>query len=440
MYDLYKILALTVNFIILNFHVFAQIERTSPIIDSVFCKKNYSVFSALYNQKVFNNETLRAWSNVYKNCPDYSKNTYIYGANLYESFLKKESDTTNRLKYLDTLIGIYTKRIEVFGQEDIVNGMIGVALFKYNPDSYNNALHYLQKSLLLRKEKSNPDVIVSYFHISFTRYMNKEISSKSFLETYLYLTEIINENFKNEDDYKKNQYEQAFKIINSKINSKLIISCDTLSLFIEPLLKREPTDSYLFSSFAGIINKNCPDSEFATWFTETRLLTQNNSDDFNNYGDVMYNKKDYNKAKEYYLKALSIENDRKRKSDIYVKLSKLSKLEESVSYAKKALLNDSLNGDAYLQLANEYINGLDICFKDKDNSFFMKKAVYWLATDLCNKAKFVEPSLSPTADKFISIYSEFFPKQEEIFFNGYNTGDLITFNCWFTGTTKVRIK
>ena len=76
---------------------------------------------------------------IYLACPQIikcsyliSKNIYIYGVRIYRDRIAKGSNESIKAGALDTLMLIYDKRIEYFGQEGLTLGRKGLDLFKYD--------------------------------------------------------------------------------------------------------------------------------------------------------------------------------------------------------------------------------------------------------------------------------------------------------------------
>jgi hypothetical protein len=54
------------------------------------------------------------------------------------------------------------------------------------------------------------------------------------------------------------------------------------------------------------------------------------------------------------------------------------------------------------------------------------------------KAKAIDPNVAEEANSLISNYSEYFPKREDVFFEGFTDGQTYQVGCWIGESTIVR--
>ena len=78
--------------------------------DSVECITNLSLYREYYKQKIYN-DALNPWRWTFLNCPQSSGNIYKNGPVIIKTIMKKDDE--NRSAYLDTLMQIYDKRIQI---------------------------------------------------------------------------------------------------------------------------------------------------------------------------------------------------------------------------------------------------------------------------------------------------------------------------------------
>ncbi|OFX87819.1 MAG: hypothetical protein A2W99_16015 [Bacteroidetes bacterium GWF2_33_16] len=109
--------------------------------------------------------------------------------------------------------------------------------------------------------------------------------------------------------------------------------------------------------------------------------------------------------------------------------------EKAREYALKALELKPNYGLAYILIGSIYVSSAELCGEE----YLLKAIVYCLAVDMFEKAKEVDKSVSETADKFIEVYSRYFPSQEDIF-GGPREGDKFKIECWINRETTVRYR
>ena len=114
---------------------------------------------------------------------------------------------------------------------------------------------------------------------------------------------------------------------------------------------------------------------------------------------------------------------------------------EARSFYRKALDVKDDFGRAYIAIGDLYVRAVSECSggEMKRND----KAVYWLAIDMYQRAKQVDPSVEAMADNKIQSYSRYYPNQEDIFYrDDWTKGESfrINYGCysWINRSTVVR--
>ncbi|MBK8806458.1 MAG: hypothetical protein IPO21_07390 [Bacteroidales bacterium] len=419
---------------------FGQSKYGNTPEDSVKCLENLSVYKVYYDQKNFGTATLNSWRWVYNNCPKSSKNIYIHGVKMYESFLQSETDSKKKDAYMDTILTIYDQRIANFGEEGIVLGYKGVDLISYKPTDYNKALGFLEKSVTLLENSTKADVLSLYFQAIVFKYKNNEIDQKAAVEYYGKIMPIIESNITNAKESSKKYYEQAKQSVEALLINDVKPTCEILVSILKPKFDATPNDPELLKKIISTLEKQCNETELYMTAVEKLLPIEPSAKAYESFGDMMYLKKNTSKAIESYKSAASLETDPVKKAEIFVKLSKLASGSAAISYANQAIAQDSKNGNAYLLIAVEYAKGASSCVAGDEQAAFKEKTIFWLAADYCVRAKNADPSIASTANNLLASYEARFPGSEEIFFQGLKIGDSYSINCSFSGTTTVRAR
>ena len=89
------------------------------------CLESLSLYIEFFKQKNYN-DAIVGWRQAVEICPKSRKSLYINGSKMYKSFIKEEKDPAKRDLLVDTLLALYDKRIENFGQEGYVLGEKGL--------------------------------------------------------------------------------------------------------------------------------------------------------------------------------------------------------------------------------------------------------------------------------------------------------------------------
>jgi len=161
------------------------------------------------------------------------------------------------------------------------------------------------------------------------------------------------------------------------------------------------------------------------------------SDAYVFYAGILMDKKETNKAVEYFNKAINLESDKYKKAKYYYRVANVYKKRGSRSkareYARKALKERPSMGVAYLLIANLYAASANTCGTDE----ISKRMVYVAAANKARKAKSVDPGITSTANKYIKSYMASAPSKKLIFTEGLTSGSPHKVGCWINETVRI---
>lgn len=149
---------------------------------------------------------------------------------------------------------------------------------------------------------------------------------------------------------------------------------------------------------------------------------------------------EYEKAIAYYEELLANETDVDKKATYTLRISKvyyvhLRKFSKSREYALKAAKLRPNWGEPYLVIGRLYASSGPLC---GPGTGFDSQVVVWVALDMWNKAKSVDPAAAPEANKFIRRYSQYMPNKEDIFIRSLKEGGTFKVPCWIQRNTVIR--
>ncbi len=400
------------------------------------CKRDLSEYIEFVKQKNYI-DALPAWRRVYKACPQSSKSIYINGPKIYKAMMKK--DKANKLAYLDTIMQIYDKRIEYFGQEGNVIGRKGNDLYRYNKKAYEEAYGYLKKSAELMGGKAQPAILQQYMATSADMYKNKKIDAGQVVSDFSKISDAlvaIQERLK-----EKPAKLEKIKKVEENVGKLFIAtgagSCDVLVEHFTSKFNETPKDIELLKTITKYLNKGeCTDSKLFFDASVNLYELEPSSVAAYNIAKMAAKKKDFAKASDFYKKAIEMEENDENKAQYYYELAAVSVKTPSVSrgYALKAAALKPGWGAPYILIGRLYAGAANSCGEDK----FTKAAVYWLAVDMFIKAKSIDPSVTEEANKLIATYKPYFPGKEDAFAYNVTQGAVVKIECWINETTKAR--
>jgi len=400
------------------------------------CETDYAIYRNEYKQKNYE-EALKSWRKVYNNCPTYNQNTFVNGPKLYYDRIK--NDENNKQYYIDTIMNIYDDRIKYFGGEDYILGLKGSDLLKYSPELYLESYVMLRKSVTSLGNKSNPEVILSYFKsLDKTQRNSEEVTKQDVLDAYIILSDIISYNINNNSKYSK-----YYEIAQTNIENIFApyASCEDLVLVFGDRLNSNFDDiEFLRKITLFLDKKDCTENEvFFTAVEQLHKLSPTSSSSYD-MGNNSLSKKNYSESIKYFNQAIELEEDIDYKASYYLRLAYAYQMTNSFSKARSAALSAAELkpewGEPYLIIGDIYVASSSSC----GSTNLERRSVFWLAVDSYRKAKNVDNLLSEKADKKISTWSKQFPSKEDCIWEDLQSGDSYKVSCWSNKSVKVRTR
>ena len=430
------------------FHSFSQINNNSSEntdkygSDPEKCKMNLSFYIEFYKQKNYDAAYL-PWSVVFRECPKSSKNIYIHGPTIVMNKINKIIDPMVQNKYIDTLMQIYDKRIQLFGEDGKVLGIKGIDYYKLYPQKKAEAYKILDKSIQLEGNNSDADVISTFFSVAADLVKDKGITDEQFFDQYNNLSFMISSQMKQSPDSSltlKLQSTQE-KLDLTFINSGKA-TCDKIVPVFTKKFESNKEDIITLKSIVKILGEQeCIDSKVYADASELLNKIEPSSLSAYSLAKLSLKKNDYAKASTFYLQAIDLEKSIQKKAQYYYELAlmtgtNLNQMNEARSYAYKAIEYRKNWGKPYLLIGTLYAQSVKDC---GENTFF-QSMTYMAAVDKMIQASTIDHSCTKEAEKYISSYSSNFPTKEEGISKGIKEGDSYTIGCWVNETIKVRFK
>ena len=399
------------------------------------CEDLTSVYYTYYETKSYS-DALPAWSWVFNNCPNPSVKLFIRGPKIINSKIKE--DETNRISYIDTLMMIYDRRNELFGNEGKVLGLKGYDLInleiKYSLDRGEEALEYLQKSLNLDSINSTPQAVYGYMR-TIVYLEKKGIKTKDdVLSAYSRVSSIMSYNISNNTKQKK-KFESIEKNL-EKLFTPYANCEDIVTLYNQTFEENKDNIEYIKNALRLLNSKECTKSNLYFEMSKQMYILNPSSTAAHQMAKMSLAKRNFSEAISFSKKAIDSDDESDLKAEYYLTLAEAYRFSGSYSAARKAVYS-ALNlkngwGKAYITLGNIYVSGAKSC-----GDGFELKTVYWVAIDAFKNA-LSDSETKLEASRNINTYSKFFPKKESCFFNGIQPNSEYTVGCWINKKTIVR--
>ncbi len=388
---------------------------------------NMSTYTEFYNQKNYK-DAYPTWKWCFENCDDRvsektTKNIFIQGPTILENVIAtREGDA--REAAIDTLLIIYDKRIQLYGQEATYLGSKAIMLNKYRPQNYVDVYNMCARVFELAGNSANYGVLKLYMVVALNRYEKEEISKEEMVNIYSAIADALAEQVEKEtkEDKKAKIADAATAVEELFVNSSAA-DCKSIIDVFSPKFEADPTNVELAKKIVKLLrNGNSDECKLSDLYMRTAIVMYENeksSAAAHAIGQAYFKRGESGKAEQYYNEAISLEESNEKKADMYYEL---------------ALAVDPNYGKAYLLIGRVYAAGGKGC----GNDAFENKWVYWVVVDQFQKAKSVDPSVAEEANKLISTYSAYFPKAGDAFWADMKEGATVTVGCWINETTTAR--
>ncbi len=426
------------------------------------CITNLSIY--VEHAKVKNYEAAYTpWKMVYDNCPALNYANFAYGEKILKDKIKKATGA-EKDGFVKDLLGLYDASSKHFPNKvKLAPKLIKIASLKREHKLATDTEIYDLLHKAFTEDKANfksPKALYTYFSTLVDLHNAGSKDLQSVFDTYDDVTEKIeSENKKmtsiitkllpkEEEGTLTSKEKKRLKgaTTNSKsygkiagsIDTKLgaLANCENLIPLYEKNFEAKKNDvAWVKRAVGRMFAKECTDAPLFRKLFEAQLALDPSADAYM-YGGLLKQKAgDKSGAIQDFNKAVELEQDPYKKSNILYKIATIvrrSSKSSARNYAQKAINANSSNGKAYLLIANLYAGSANQC----GTTPFEKRAIYWKAADMAAKAGRVDPSLSGRASQTAKSYRAKAPSKTDIFNSGM-AGKTVTFKCWVGGSVKV---
>ena len=451
--------------------------------DSVSCVTNLSMYREYYKQweaskyapEAISMEMVKAWREVFLNCPRASQYVYTNGEKIMEYFIR--TNPQEKDAYIDTLCMLMDTRARYFsvdpktGSSQVANimGRKGLLIYTYNKNRYEEAYNVLKDAVALDPSQLQGAYIDAYFKATIDMVNNNKAEKMTIINVYQELSEVLDNNIgalaetetelvaaKEEAETSGDaeavagfdkQLEKNEKSININKGVKNNLdnlfqpfaSCEDLIKVFSAKMAETPNDVTLLKRITTILDKkDCTDSKlFLDAAVKLNELEPSPEASYS-LGIKFFKDKKYSDAATFFEQATKTDNnDRKYRAyrNLGMCYQNMGSLSRARDIFRRAAQVDPTNGEPYLLIADLYAESAKQYSGDIERG-----SVYCAAVDKCNKAKAVDPSCADKANSRIRNFSSGFPSMETIFFNDYNEGQSFNVGGWIGETTTIRAK
>jgi len=377
---------------------------------------------------------------LHENAPDLNPAIYIDGADIYEELAMKESDKAKKQEYTARSLEMFDLRLQYFPDEDkgdIMNRKANTAfkLLYKDPSQYDRLMEIFMKTM----EESNDELvyynITPFMSVIKNRYEKGELTDQEVLDIYDRLGQMVEKKVAENGKY-ASKYLEAGENMDSIFAGFFTMSCAQIEDKLMPKLLENPDDVDLAKRVISLsLASSCTDQDF--FMTAAETLFQNGEEDpglAKALGTRAMVNEDYEKAKEWFQKAIEISSNEEQKADITMDLGSIAMKEGQKSTARKhflqaANMDESLAEKAYTNIGNMYMQSYEQCKAGQDP--VEDRAIFIAAYEKYRKAG---------NSSAMASAQEQFPSKEEVFTYNKEVGDQVTVGCWIDETVTIRTR
>lgn len=414
--------------------------------DSVQCVRNWSLYAEYYRQRNYE-MAWEPWKYMFNDCPKATINIYIHGANMIKYFYNNETDPDRRDAWVDTLMTLYDRRIEMFGEEGRVLGRKAADLYQLRPSDIRELYDLSERSIELEGMNAGADVLLINFQSVIRLVDAALLEPDAIIEAFDRATDIIEYNLEhNPEDARF--YNPAKNNIRSMFEP--YATCESLAQVFGPRFEADPENIELLERITEMLeNAGCTNEDLFFEATLQLHQLQPNAESAFLMGRLENNRESYQQALVFFQQAADLyteENAARHQERIFrsywimaeISFRQLRNLPQARTYARQAHEADPTDGRPLILIGEMYAASANECGDDD----VTKKSAFWVAVDKFTEARNVatDENVKDRAAQLIETYKLYFPNNEEIFFHGYTEGETYRVECWINRTTRIRAR
>jgi len=446
------ILLFTIALLSVSAKSFAQAPDDCTILMSYFTEQ----------AKIKNYEAaLPHYENLIKDCPNYNLAIYQYGIKMFEYFVEEKGDKSK----INNLIEAYQLRLQNFPEQTKEGEVLSsIAQIKFDNNLGSKAEQFKAYDEAFKKDPENftsGKSLYAYFSLAVDLFNDGQKDIQEIFDLYdVVISKIDTEKnslaskltplmdkeeagtaLTDKEQRAKDVYENnlgVYATVEESVNGKLgqLADCPNLIPLYEKDYEQKKDDiDWLKGASNRLDAKDC-ESPLSNKLAVRLHELEPSSTSAYLLGKQAEAEGKASKALEYFNQAADLEKDNSKKARIYYSIAenyrKKGSLGTARTYYNKMLEAKPSAGMAYYKIGSMYAESANNC----GTTVFEKRAMYWLAADMMDKAARVDGTIASNARAAASSYRQRAPQASDIFSEGM-AGKTVKFNCWVGGSVRV---
>lgn len=335
---------------------------------------------------------------VFTEAPKAQVSTYTNGAKILRALIAGEKDAAKQKQYFNELMKVHDQRIQYLDdlnklvKRDATKGsIIGMKAHDYftmGGQDMNEAYNMFKEAIELEKENSDYFVLQEFMDAAARKMKSDESYKEQFIQDYLFASGVADGALKAAT---KENDKKLLKVAKDNIDAFFINSgvatCDNLQAIYAPKVEQNKTNlDYLKQVISVMQMLNCTEQEAYFAASEAAHAIEPTAETAVGCGYMYYKKGDMDKCIDYFDQAINLEQDQLKKADYAYKTAAIlfskKQLSKAKQYALKAISLDGNNGKPYILIANMYASS-----PNWSDEAALNKCTYFAVIDKLQKQK-----------------------------------------------------
>jgi tetratricopeptide (TPR) repeat protein len=399
-------------------------------------------------------EALKYWRIAYNTAPGSNgrvKYHFEDGAAIYRYLYGQVTDSISKKLLVDTIMSIYDKKVECFGEAAYISGMKGFDYYYYFPGYVSNKqiFEFFKANFDQKGQQADYFVVNPFAKLLYDGVMDGSVD----LETGRKYTSLILASVTYGKANCKGKQCEAWEIIEEYAPVRLeglesidgFYECEYYKNKYFKLFRQYPDSCEIVNlAYARMLRGNCPPDDAGLQEVKavkgTKCYVAPPAVSCAAQGNENYSQGKYNAAVESYLECVENAADPDQKAKYLLLVAKiyyrdLRNYPKARKYALDAARLKPSWGEPYMLVGNLYASSGPLCGTGRG---WESQVVTWPAIDMWTKARSVDAQVAGEASALIARYRQYMPKKEDIFFRNIKAGDSYFVPCWIQESTTVR--
>ncbi|MFY0591574.1 hypothetical protein [Roseivirga sp.] len=370
--------------------------------------------------------------------PGLSTAVYINALKVWKDSYKNTKVVAEKKEYADKIMDLYQKRYDNFeGEKKKVIDRQAMDAFQYyykDKSKTQELIDLFEEAYALKGNDAYYPLGRYYMNMATFAYVRKVITDDDeVLRIYDRCTEHIDYQIaKAKDAGKSTNRQVAIKeFVDKKLADLKLVDCDFVVTKLVPEFEQNPDNAELANKiFAFAFEGGCTDAD---WFVKAaeKVFSSNPQYGVGYLLGVKFgSEKDFDKSKDYFLKAAELTEDNTDKGKAIKQVAATERIQgnkaEARKYALQAAEVDPTLSDEMYTLIGDMVLGSDEC--DNKKSQVEDRARFIVAHDYYVKAKNNTKAAQARG---------YFPAIGDIFTEGKEEGQSIRVGCWIQTSVKL---